>query len=281
MIKSKQEVTDFARAAIRSRVFLWVNILITTVTIITGATGSYVEYGWAARALIHYLLMLYYIGLMYAISPTVLYHSVRWNIPLVVSVTVLYVTASFPDAYIQHIILKQDGMMAVLGEMGETAAILFPGIVMFLLYMGDQVKDAFAQPASDCPVWWPVSRQAAPPQQEPCAFVEQSENAFLENLDDVLVLQAQNQYTKVTHRNGETIVRVSLSKAIDSVDETLGWRVHRSYWINKDHVAAIRYANGNPRLVDKFEHEIPMSRNMVEDVRNYLASYYVDKTIRS
>lgn len=255
MIRPRREVVGFARSAMKTQAYLGVNVLITTVTIITGATESYIEYDLWIRALIHYALMVYYMGFMYYVGAEAVYYGLKQNVPLVVSVCALYFIASFPDAFIQHVILKNDDIFAVLLEMFETATILFPGVIIFLLYLGPSIKYELARPASDCPVWRPVERKSA-------------EDDALS--DEILLMQAQNQYTRVTARNVSTLVRMPLSAAIEKVDKDEGWQVHRSYWIRKSQVAAVKFKKGNPRIIDKQNNEVPVSRKMVKEIKAYL-----------
>ncbi|MBV7408158.1 LytTR family DNA-binding domain-containing protein [Maritimibacter sp. DP1N21-5] len=88
----------------------------------------------------------------------------------------------------------------------------------------------------------------------------------------VLRLTAENQYVRVLTDNGEELLRMTLAEAADLVPPETGLRIHRSHWVAKDQFAALRFESGNPRLTLVDGQNLPVSRNMVEAIRDILSA---------
>ncbi len=59
-------------------------------------------------------------------------------------------------------------------------------------------------------------------------------------VDEVLYFQAQDKYTCVVTREGESLIRMPLSELAAQLDPEVFWQVHRSTLVNMDEVASTR-----------------------------------------
>ncbi len=59
-------------------------------------------------------------------------------------------------------------------------------------------------------------------------------------VDSVLYFQAQDKYTCVVTREGESLIRMPLSELAEQLDAEVFWQVHRSTLVNMDAVASTR-----------------------------------------
>lgn len=84
-------------------------------------------------------------------------------------------------------------------------------------------------------------------------------------------IEAQNQYIHVVTEKGDTLLRLSLTKAEECLPEESGLRIHRSIWIRKPDLNRLVFRDGNPRVVDQDASEYPVSRKMVGAIRTVLA----------
>jgi DNA-binding LytR/AlgR family response regulator len=81
-------------------------------------------------------------------------------------------------------------------------------------------------------------------------------------VDDVLYFQAQDKYTCVVTREGESLIRMALAELVAQLDPEAFWQVHRSTVVNMNAVASTRRDLGGRvhiRLRDH-EAELPVSR---------------------
>lgn len=74
----------------------------------------------------------------------------------------------------------------------------------------------------------------------------------------------------VTTDKGITALQMSLGGAIEKLNGSTGLRVHRSVWVNETQMARLFYENGNPRLQIKDGTSLPVSRTMVEQIKQKL-----------
>ena len=81
-------------------------------------------------------------------------------------------------------------------------------------------------------------------------------------VDDVLYFQAQDKYTCVITREGESLIRLSLSELAGQLDAESFWQIHRGTLVNVNEVAATRRDLGG-RVFVKLKDgktELPVSR---------------------
>jgi DNA-binding LytR/AlgR family response regulator len=82
-------------------------------------------------------------------------------------------------------------------------------------------------------------------------------------VDDVLYFQAQDKYTCVITRDGESLIRTALSELAKQLDPAVFAQVHRSTVVNMNFVASTRRDLGGRvylRLRDAGRAELPVSR---------------------
>jgi DNA-binding LytR/AlgR family response regulator len=87
----------------------------------------------------------------------------------------------------------------------------------------------------------------------------------------VMRLTAENQYVRVETENGEELLRMTLAEATELVPPDSGLRVHRSHWVAKSEMLALRFEGGNPKLRLRNGSQVSVSRNMVDTLRAELS----------
>ncbi len=89
------------------------------------------------------------------------------------------------------------------------------------------------------------------------------------DVDDIIYLEAVNNYTKVVTKNSELVSSYNIGKYNDLLEGMRFYHVHRSYIVNLNYVA--RYeAIGTVIMTNK--KEIPVARNSREDFLNLFNS---------
>jgi DNA-binding LytR/AlgR family response regulator len=81
-------------------------------------------------------------------------------------------------------------------------------------------------------------------------------------VEDVLFLQAQDKYVVVMTRSGESLIRISLSELIDTLDPDQFWQIHRSTVVNMQHVVSSSRSLMGTMLLQLRDshHELQVSR---------------------
>ena len=81
-------------------------------------------------------------------------------------------------------------------------------------------------------------------------------------VEDVLFLQAQDKYVVVMTRSGESLIRVSLSELIETLDPDQFWQIHRSTVVNMQHVVSSSRSLMGTMLLQLRDshHELQVSR---------------------
>lgn len=85
--------------------------------------------------------------------------------------------------------------------------------------------------------------------------------------DDLLCLQMEDHYVRVHTPDGSRLVLMPLSQAMMEVSGVEGLRVHRSWWVSRSAVAAVRSEGRNYRLVLTNGIEAPVARSAVSTLR--------------
>ena len=98
---------------------------------------------------------------------------------------------------------------------------------------------------------------------------------FLERLPrnlggDVIALQAQDHYLRVTTGSGSALVLCRFSDALREMEQTQGIRVHRSHWVARSAVQRLVARNGRHFLLLANGERIPVSRTYLDRVRQQL-----------
>ncbi len=89
---------------------------------------------------------------------------------------------------------------------------------------------------------------------------------------DLISLNSQDHYIKVTTSFGSDLILMRLSDAVVELKEHDGIQPHRSWWVSKNHVASIKTITGKRMLELKNGDLIPISRANLKDVTEYLKS---------
>ncbi len=80
-------------------------------------------------------------------------------------------------------------------------------------------------------------------------------------VDEVLYFQAQDKYTCVITRAGESLIRMPLAELSEQLDPEMFWQVHRGTVVNMNEVASTRRDMGGRVFVKlKSGAELPVSR---------------------
>lgn len=99
--------------------------------------------------------------------------------------------------------------------------------------------------------------------------------AFLERLPrdlggELIALQAQDHYLRVTTRAGSALVLYRFSDALRDMEGTAGIRVHRSHWVARSAVQRLVARGGRHSLLLTNGERIPVSRTYLDRVRQQL-----------
>ena len=84
---------------------------------------------------------------------------------------------------------------------------------------------------------------------------------------EVISLQAQDHYVDVKTTEGNELILIRLSDAINELGEAEGIQVHRSWWVTHKHVVEQKRINNKPHLILSDGNAIPISRTYSADVK--------------
>ena len=99
-------------------------------------------------------------------------------------------------------------------------------------------------------------------QQEPHIFLKVNKKLIKVNLNDILYIESLKDYIKVITSIGDYVVHKSLSAITEELPESNFIRVHRSYTISINKIAAI---DGN--LIELSDRKIPIGRNYLKTTK--------------
>lgn len=85
--------------------------------------------------------------------------------------------------------------------------------------------------------------------------------------DQVLRVRAHDHYLEIVTATGRTFVRGRMKDALRALAEREGVQPHRSWWIARDQIAAIRRTGRDYMLVTHDGAEIPIARSRVSSMR--------------
>ena len=86
-------------------------------------------------------------------------------------------------------------------------------------------------------------------------------------MDDIFYFRADHKYVTIVHKKGETLVDQSLKQIEDEHPELL-LRTHRNSLVNKMHIKSLqRSSSGQYHLALSEQHQVPVSRRMVSEVK--------------
>ena len=81
---------------------------------------------------------------------------------------------------------------------------------------------------------------------------------------DIISLQAQDHYVRVTTTRGSEMILIRLADAENELGTGLGERVHRSWWVAAAHASRIERTDGRMELVLSNGTSVPVSRSYRE-----------------
>lgn len=87
---------------------------------------------------------------------------------------------------------------------------------------------------------------------------------------DLISLNSQDHYVKVTTSMGSELILMRLSDAIMELEGFDGLQPHRSWWIAKKHVKQINTVNNKKSIELSNGELVPISRAKIKDVSSYL-----------
>lgn len=99
-------------------------------------------------------------------------------------------------------------------------------------------------------------------QQEPHIFLKVNKKLIKVNLNDILYIESLKDYIKVITSLGDYVVHKSLSAITEELPDSNFIRVHRSYTISINKIAAI---DGN--LIELSDRKIPIGRNYLKTAK--------------
>lgn len=86
-------------------------------------------------------------------------------------------------------------------------------------------------------------------------------------------LEAQNQYTNLVMKNSETLIRISITKAVKEMDVTNGMRIHRSHWVAFERISEITKKNRSTFVIMDDGSKVPVSKKNRESLNKALSMY--------
>ena len=100
-------------------------------------------------------------------------------------------------------------------------------------------------------------------QQEPHIFLKVNKKLIKVNLNDILYIESLKDYIKVITKVGDYVVHKSLSSITEELPESNFIRVHRSYSISINNIAAV---DGN--TIEIGDRKIPIGRNYLKTTKD-------------
>ncbi len=87
---------------------------------------------------------------------------------------------------------------------------------------------------------------------------------------ELISLRAQDQLVKITTNGGEHLLRESLTKAIERIQNIDGIKVHRSHWVAKHAIRRLVKRNGRNLVILSNGEQIPVSEKRLATVQDYI-----------
>ena len=83
---------------------------------------------------------------------------------------------------------------------------------------------------------------------------------------EVLMLKAEDHYLRVSTSKGTQLIRCNLSEAIDELGDLDGRRMHRSFWVARSAILAIKRHGNAYQLIMKDGKTAPLSRRRYSEL---------------
>lgn len=164
------------------------------------------------------------------------------------------------------------GMITPLVVLEFWLAVLLISVVLTAinyLATGNQVAEAavtpVAQPAPEAPPA-PAKLPAADPSALPALLAEKLPHRL--RAGRLRAIEAEDHYLRVHTDLGSDLVLMRMADACGLLDESAGARVHRSWWVARDAVQAVRQQSGRMELDLSGDITAPVSRAMQPVLRS-------------
>ena len=89
-----------------------------------------------------------------------------------------------------------------------------------------------------------------------------------DSAQDIIALRAEQHYTRVYSRTGDTLILMRFSDAVQSLGQRDGLQVHRSYWVRPSAVHSVEKLNGSYRLELVNGMKIPVGGSFKREFHN-------------
>lgn len=103
---------------------------------------------------------------------------------------------------------------------------------------------------------------------------KKTEPAWLDQLPnhlgrDLILLHSQDHYVRAETAIGHVLIRTLLQDAADDLGD-YGVRIHRSWWVARNAIKAVRYRKGTPYVILQDDRAIPVGRTYRRPVKDAL-----------
>jgi hypothetical protein len=202
-------------------------------------------------------------AVFYAAFGFIIWHAATRNIPMVLSGFVFCICVSILLVLLFELLLgNATPSDHILMEFKKVSVLITLGMIVVLIGHQDLILKELNTEDRAFPVWTRTYvNEPKDPEGMPAVF-----------LKHILFIKTANQYIDVHTSNGQYELRMSLTKAETFLDDAIGLRVHRSHWVRHTEMQAVNYQNGNPFVMLKDGQSLPIGRNMVDTVKEIIAS---------
>ncbi|MGQ0278668.1 MULTISPECIES: LytTR family DNA-binding domain-containing protein [Sphingopyxis] len=170
-------------------------------------------------------------------------------------------------------------MMAMQMSFGE--ALRWPGFWTMYLYisivsavvvgvMGLSFRpraDDDPPPAPETPITAPAAAPPAAPPPTPVAPQPDAALPLPPGFGAILALKGEDHYVRVIGTRSEELILMRMRDAIARLDDADGLRIHRSWWVARAAVAAVRRDGRTAMVTLTSGHEAPVARDMMPELR--------------
>ena len=141
---------------------------------------------------------------------------------------------------------------------------LYPSVAVLMLVIGYAVSTGIARQHQD------LRRKGSAASADAGT---DSRVRFLDRLpeelgQDLIYVRVVDHYVQAITTAGSTLVLMRFTDAIAELEGANGLRVHRSYWVARDHVVEAMRESGRTLLRLTEGHKVPVSRSYLADARN-------------
>jgi LytTr DNA-binding domain-containing protein len=83
----------------------------------------------------------------------------------------------------------------------------------------------------------------------------------------LVAVEAQDHYLRVATRDGEALIHMRLTDALAALGKSDGARVHRSWWVARPSIEAMKFVNGRGELTLVDGTRVPVSRRFASQAK--------------